>query len=153
MRRRSGLDLDRRRPAFPIRMTRLPFLILLLLAAGCTTAPAVYQPVADPIYTAIGRDPFWMVAIGDSRIVLRLPQPGGETGEVDDIIYPRVLPRTVGGVRTWQSGEGTEVITIEARPGPCDAGRQAFADHVRVRLSGRELNGCGGRPLREEGQI
>jgi len=131
-------------------MTRLPVLAFVLLAAGCATAPPLYQPVDDPIYTAIGRNPFWMVAIGDSRIVLRLPQAGGdETGEISDIVYPRVLPRTVGDARIWQSGEGTQVITIEARAGPCEAGRQMFADHVRVRLSGREMNGCGGRPLRE----
>lgn len=123
----------------------------LMLAAGCASSPTVYQPIADPAYMAIGRDPFWMVAIGDSRIVLRLAQGAGEgSGEAADISWPRVLPRTVDGVRSWQSGEGTSVITIEARPGPCDAGRQRFADHVRVRLSGRELNGCGGRPLGED---
>jgi uncharacterized membrane protein len=129
-------------------------LILLapLLAAGCATGPEVYQPVADPIYTAIGRDPFWMVAIGDSRIVLRMAPSGDGSGEVADATWPRVLPQTVDGVRTWQSGEGTQVITIEARPGPCDAGQAMFADHVRVTLSGRELTGCGGRPVRGEGQ-
>ena len=121
---------------------------VLLLAAGCTTTPAIYQPVADPTYMAIGRDPFWMVAIGDRRIVLRTGGDGSD--EVADVSWPRVLPRTVDGIRTWQSGEGMRVITIEARPGPCDAGRQRFADHVRVRLSGRELNGCGGRPLNED---
>ncbi len=129
---------------------------VLTLAAGCAPTPTVYQPVADPIYMAIGRDPFWMIAIGDSRIVLRTGgDPGSGSGaggsdEVADASWPRVLPRTVDGVRIWQSGEGTRVITIEARPGPCDAGRQRFADHVRVRLSGREMNGCGGRPLNEE---
>ena len=132
-------------------MKPLPILVFALLAIGWASAPAVYQPVADPIYTAIGRDPFWMVAIGDSRIVLRLAQdPADPSGAVNDAVFPRVLPRTVGGVRTWQSGEGTAVITIEARPGPCEAGRQMFADHVRIRLSGRELSGCGGRPVNEE---
>ena len=82
-------------------MKPLPILVFALLAIGCASAPAVYQPVADPIYTAIGRDPFWMVAIGDSRIVLRLAQdPADPSGMVDDAVFPRVLPRTVGGVRT-----------------------------------------------------
>jgi uncharacterized membrane protein len=129
---------------------------VLMLAAGCASTPTVYQPVADPTYMAIGRDPFWMIAIGDSRIVLRTGvNPGSQSGaggsdEVADVSWPRVLPRNVDGVRTWQSGEGTSVITIEARPGPCEAGRQRFADHVRARLNGRELNGCGGRPLNED---
>ena len=30
--------------------------------------------------------------------------------------YPRVLPREVDGARRWESGEGTQVIAIEARP-------------------------------------
>jgi hypothetical protein len=62
--------------------------------------------------------------------------------------YPRTLPRTVDGVRTWESGDGTAVISIEAFPGPCEASRGTrYRDRVRVRLSGRELNGCGGPRL------
>lgn len=85
-----------------------------------------------------------MVTIGDDRIVLRL---GGESGEeVNEAVWPRTLPRTVDGVRTWESADGTRVISIEARPGPCLGTRgHRYRDHVRVRLSGRELTGCGGR--------
>ncbi|WP_114951772.1 hypothetical protein [Sphingosinicella terrae] len=125
-----------------------PALILALpvLIAGCRTGTTAYAPVENVRYAAIGQDPFWMVTIGDDRIVLRL---GGEAGEgVNEAVWPRTLPRTVDGVRTWESGEGTRVIAIESRPGPCTGARgRRYQDNVRVRLSGRELTGCGGRLL------
>jgi len=130
-------------------MTRLLFASAALLLAGCATGPGLYQPVQDPRYTAIGHDPFWMVAIGDDRIVLRLGHDGGEeAGEHDDVAFPRTLPRHEGDARIWQSGEGTRVIAVEARPGPCTSGGREFEDNVRVTLSGRELFGCGGRLIR-----
>jgi uncharacterized membrane protein len=127
----------------------LPLLPLLLLAGCETSRSEPYAPVRDTRYAAIGHDPFWMATIGDDRIVLRLGHDGGEEAEeYDDVVYPRTLPRTVDGVTTWQSGEGVQVITIEARPGPCTGSRRRrYEDRVRVRLSGRELDGCGGRLL------
>ena len=90
----------------------------LLLAAGCATAPQPYNPVQHVAYSALGENPFWMVAIGDDRIVLRL---GGENGAAapEDLVWPRTLPRIVDGALIWESGEGTGVIAIESRPGPC----------------------------------
>ena len=83
-----------------------------------------------------------MLAIGDDRIVLR-------TSEGEEASWPRTMPRMEGETRIWQSGEGVQVIAVEARPGPCETeGEAVYADHVRVRLSGRELDGCGGRLLR-----
>ena len=133
-------------------MTRASLLLapLLFLAAGCETHRAdPYAPVEDVRYTAIGHDPFWMVTIGDDRIVLRTAGDGeAGPGDAGEAVFARTLPRTVDGVTTWESGDGTAVIAIEARPGPCEgAGGRRFADHVRVRLSGRELTGCGGRLL------
>ena len=128
-------------------MPRRALLLLapLLLAGGCATAPRPYNPVRQVHYSALGENPFWMVAIGDDRIVLRL---SGENGAAapEDLIWPRTLPRIVDGASTWESGEGTRVIAIESRPGPCTNARgQRYEDHVRVRLGGRELTGCGGR--------
>jgi uncharacterized membrane protein len=133
-------------------MTRFSFAATILapylLLAGCAMQSGLYAPVANPIYSAIGHDPFWMLAIGEDRIVLRLGHDGGEQAEeYDDLVYPRTLPRTENGVRTWQTGEGTETLTVEARPGPCAQTDRSYEDHVRVRLSGRELSGCGGRLL------
>ena len=123
-------------------MKRAAFLALILLA-GCETARRPYAPLDNIRYQALGAEPFWALAIGDDRIVLRT---GGQDG---DAVWPRTLPRSEGAVRTWQSGEGTGVITVEARPGPCTgAGGQVHENHVTVRLSGRELTGCGGRLVR-----
>jgi len=127
-------------------MTRHAWLFLapLLLTQACVSTPRAYSPVQHPFYSAIGESPFWMVAIGDDRIVLRL---GGGDGAAapQEQIWPRTLPRIIDGARIWQSGDGAGAITIESRPEPCTGSRGArYVDHVRVRLSGRELNGCGG---------
>lgn len=120
---------------------------LLLLGSACETArDRVYSPVRNPVYQAHGSEPFWSLAIGDDRIVLT-------TGfdDMSEAVWPRTLPRTVDGVRTWQSGDGTAVIGIEARPGPCvTEGEEIYEDEVRVRLSGRELTGCGGHLIGRE---
>jgi uncharacterized membrane protein len=128
-------------------MSRRALLLLapVLLAGGCASTQRAYNPVRQVHYSAIGETPFWMVAIGDDRIVLRL---SGENGAAapEDLVWPRTLPRIVDGGRIWESGEGTRMITIESRPGPCtDSRGMRYEDHVRVRLSGRELTGCGGR--------
>lgn len=114
----------------------------LALAAGCaTTTP--YAPVDNVRYQAMGAEPFWYLAIGDDRIVLRSSDQQGEA------VWPRTLPRTENGVRIWQAGDGVQIITVEARPGPCETeGEEVYADQVRIRLSGRELTGCGGRLIR-----
>ena len=125
------------------------FVLMVPLAACQTGRSTPYAPVEDIRYNAIGQDPFWMVAIGDDRIVLTLaPGPGAQEGEMLRHDYPRTLPRTVDGIRTWTSGDGTAVISVEAMPGPCIGAAGAGYEHrVRVRLSGRELHGCGGRRL------
>ena len=121
-------------------------LLPLLLAAGCETHSRPYSPVETVRYQALGQDPFWMVTIGDDSIVLssgREPEMGD--GRIRGYRYPRTLPRIVDGVRRWESADGTAVISVEAFPEPCDgAGGRRYRDRVRVRLSGREMHGCGG---------
>jgi len=121
----------------------------LLLLAGCQTDGRPYSPIENVRFTAIGQEPFWLVTIGDDRIVLTLAADGGaRQGELATHEFPRTLPRTVDGVRRWDSGEGTAVISVEARDGPCQgSGSRRYEDRVTVRLSGRELQGCGGRVL------
>jgi len=94
-----------------------------------------------------------VLTIGDDRIMLDagLDREGAEQG--GPATWPRTLPRTVDGVKTWESGDGTSVISVEARPGPCTTeGGEIYGDHVRVRLSGRELTGCGGQLIGRESQ-
>ena len=125
------------------RAALMPFLALPWLAA-CQTGSTAYAPVENVRYAAIGQDPFWMLTIGDDRIVLRLAEAPGE--DANEAVWPRTLPRTVDGVTTWESGEGVAVIAVESRPGPCTGARgHRYQDHVRIRLNGRELAGCGGR--------
>ena len=127
-------------------MRRFLPILPLILAGGCETAPAPYAPVGTVRYSALGENPFWMLSIGDDRIVLR---QSPEENAQDEAIWPRTLPRTVDGKRIWESGDGTQVITVETSPGPCtDSRGRNYEDNVRVRLSGVELNGCGGRLLR-----
>jgi uncharacterized membrane protein len=128
----------------------LPLLGLTAMAA-CATEPGVHSPVRHVSYSALGHDPLWLITIGDDRIVFTLGDAGGRAdGALESFSFPRTLPRIEGVVRTWQSGDGTGTITIVARQGPCTgSGGLIYEDHVTVRLSGRELIGCGGRSLGE----
>ena len=130
-------------------MRRFLLVLPLLLAGACQTASRPYAPIDNVRYSAIGQDPFWMVTIGDDAIVLSSgPEPGTRERRLRSYRYPRTLPRTVDGVRTWQSGDGTAVISVEAMAGPCEGSRGVrYRDRVRVRLSGREMFGCGGPRL------
>ena len=147
-------------------MSRFLFALPILLTAGCA-ATTPYAPVRDVAYQAMGGDPAWQLAIGDDRIVLRVKlREGGGLDDYSEFRAPRTLPRTVSGVRTWQSGDDLPPrITVEARRTPCtDRSGQVFEDQVHVRLSTdelrghadvrdftQELNGCGGRLLPREG--
>jgi uncharacterized membrane protein len=143
-RRRSAEGLPC--PANPAKAWAMKLLPLVLLAplAACA-APRPYAPVRTVSYSAIGAAPLWLLTIGDDRIVLARPAGDGAMAEA---IYPRVLPRVAAGRRTWESGEGVQAIGIEATPESCEGSRGiVYADRVRVRLSGVELHGCGGRIL------
>ena len=126
-------------------------LLLALALPACTTATAP-QPHEPPVrsiaYQAVGGQPFWLLTIGDDKIVF-WPVSGDQQR-----IWPRTLPRVVDGVRTWQSGEGADAILVVARPGPCSSDDERFfQDFVTVRMGeeGIELNGCGGRLITPEG--
>lgn len=133
-------------------MRKSILLLTSVLLAGCaTTGPQVYNPVKNVEYGAMGHDPFWMVTVGGDAIVLTLGPAGGRAdGELTTVQYPRALPRESQGIRRWEAGEGTQVLGMEARPGPCRTPHdgRVYADHVRVTLSGRMLEGCGGREVR-----
>ena len=122
-----------------------PLLLLPLLAAAACAQTQPYAPVREPHYTALGAEPFWLLTIGEERIVLSFTR---ERGALRGMTYRRTGAALDKDVRRWEGGEGVAVIGVEARSGPCrGAGGATYEDIVRVRLSGRELNGCGGRLL------
>ena len=121
-------------------------LFLAFPLAACATQPPPFAPVKQVDYAAVGHDPFWMVTIGDDRIVLTLGAENARPRDLQSHDFPRTLPRVTGDVTRWQAGEGTAVITIEARAAPCTGSRgTTYRDQVIVSLSGRQLTGCGGR--------
>jgi uncharacterized membrane protein len=125
------------------KATLLPIFVLLA-ASGCADDRRPYAPVGEVSYQAMGAEPFWMLTIGDDRIVLR------QAGQADRT-WPRTLPRTQDGVRTWTSDAGGESIIVEARPGPCAAeNERIYEDDVLIRVAGGERRGCGGRLARRE---
>jgi uncharacterized membrane protein len=114
------------------------------LLASCATSQTPYAPVQNVRYQAAGTEPFWLLAIGDDRIVLRTANEG-------ERVWPRTLPRSAGGTRSWQSGEGEAGITIEARPGPCATpSERVYEDEVTIRTGALTLTGCGGRLARRD---
>ena len=120
-------------------------LLLAVLAAGCAGSDGAHG-LKGAQYGALGHDPFWTVAVGKDNVVLTLGTPGGSAdGELSSVAYPRALAEEKDGVRRWESSEGTKVIAIEARREPCRAGGWSYEDSVKVYLSGRMLEGCGGK--------
>ena len=111
----------------------------LALLGGCVQAP--HEPARDADYAAAGAAPFWTLAIEGDRMLLTR---AGEDG-LHSTAFPRVPPQQAGGTTRWEYAEGTRVITVEARPGPCEGPeRQYYEDRVTVSLSGVRLEGCGG---------
>ena len=132
------------------RMKRLSFLGLLVLAGCAATGSEPINPVGHFEYGAMGHDPFWLVAIGDDRIILTLgPEGGRADGELQTYQYPRSPLHEVGGLRRWASAEDGRSISIEARRAPCTSADRSYPDTVTVRLDRRTLQGCGGRETGE----
>jgi uncharacterized membrane protein len=128
-----------------------PLHAAFLALAGCATAePAEEVPnrrAAAATQSAHGADPLWHLTIWPDRISL-LVDTGGRGREADfqRASYANVRETRSGGVRRWQAGRGTAVISVEIRDGPCVQSGWDYRQVARVRLSGRELNGCGGSP-------
>jgi uncharacterized membrane protein len=126
-------------------MTRLPFALCALILAGCAAQPRPYAPVRGIIaYQALGNRQFWVLTIGDDRILLH-------DGARPDRIWPRTLPRIEEDQRIWQLGEGADAVRIVARSGPCTAvNGDIYADFVSVHFGHADLDGCGGRRIGQE---
>jgi uncharacterized membrane protein len=138
--------------SFPrkLRPMKRSAILCLLALGGCAPGQQeLANPVGNFYYGAISHDPFWLLSIGDRSIMLTLGPDGGRAdGGLVSHSFPRSMPVIKGETRLWESSSGTQVITIETRPGPCRTGDREYADSVRVSLSGRQMQGCGGRELR-----
>ena len=146
-------------PPGPVRvkaspMKQFPFLALALALGGCAGAgDRVYAPVGNFEYGAISHDPFWLVSIGDGQAVLTRGSPGGRAdGELASFAYRGLVPSYAGGIKRWQAGSGLDVITVEARQGPCTTGGRRYADNVKLLVGARTMTGCGGREVPQEGR-
>ena len=129
-----------------MKITTLPIIVATAAAAlaGCAR-PAVEREV-DLGYIARGSNPSWFLQIGESAIWLTFGVRRRHDPPLPKMTYPPAAMVVEGGVRRWQSGSGVAVISVEAWPGGCqnEAAGSPITDRVRVRLSGRELEGCGG---------
>jgi hypothetical protein len=110
------------------------FVSALLIAAS---APGI-------AYEAVGEHRAWRLTVGDDGVRLAFAGASARNG---GHVYPHVVAREFGSSRRWEAGAGVAVISVEARPGRCAVGGLIYVDKVRIRLSGRELYGCGGSRL------
>ena len=145
-------------------MKRLVLIALMPLAlASCATSPEVasrgsansVMPLNRITFTALGDDPFWIISISDDiRIDVTLGDEGGRAdGALENFMFLGVRHVANGPFKTWESAEDAAVISVHSRPGPCNGSdNSVYENHVRLRLSGRELSGCGGRLLNEAGE-
>lgn len=107
-------------------------LALAALAFSASTAAFAQSGT----YRALGTEPFWSVTIGNGRMVY----DDAEQRRVS-VATPRpIIPRLSG--RIYRTGR----LIVMIRPGPCSDGMsdRTYQDSVRVRVDGRQLDGCGG---------
>ena len=126
-------------------MKRLIF--LALLASGCAVSAAEPSSAdVEPrhLFRGEGESPYWVVMVDEREIVLYFG-PGSQSNQ-PAFRYPGVRASTANGVRRWEAGSGTAVIGVEARDEACVLRGYDYRERARVRLSGLELNGCGGPP-------
>lgn len=130
----------------------LPALAIVLALAACATAEQPESdtpepPAAAAIQSAHGDNPLWHVVIWPDRIGLLVDTRGrGREADFLRTRYEGVRETRSGAVRRWQAGRGTGVISVEIWDAPCVQSGATYRQVARVRLSGRELNGCGGSP-------
>jgi uncharacterized membrane protein len=126
--------------AVPGALAALPCCLL----AACAAGPRLVSDL-DTAYTAAGADPSWQLHIAYDQI------------RVDSVLleghrsFPRTAPRQEGDRRIWRSRSDYGTLTVETRPGPCEAGGELVSDRVRVTFNTLVFSGCGGLPVRRDG--
>jgi heat shock protein HslJ len=117
-------------------------LALPVLAACQTMSPPREPPSDDPVYTARGNEPGWILKM-DSKMI----DYQGDYGETKvRIAAPQGRP-SFNGMRYVSDG-----LTVDVTYTSCTDGMSGkrFADTVTVMVGGKQVKGCGGRTLPPE---
>jgi uncharacterized membrane protein len=126
----------------------LPYVFAVLLSPACTPVPPVGGQSAPSVYSAVGKNSAWELAISADHISLSEPHSGDR---LLTTIYP-AAPAVLGdGRRVWESNDGSATIRVEAQPAACtDHHGRLLEDRVTVSVDGVDRIGCGGRRLGSE---
>jgi heat shock protein HslJ len=117
-------------------------LSLILLTSCQTTPPAPPPEDGAPIYTARGNEPGWILKMDGKTLDYE-----GDYGETK-IRVPAPEPRpSFNGMR-----HVTDRLTVDITYSACadDMSGKRFTDTVSVIADGKQVSGCGGRPLPPE---
>lgn len=109
-------------------------LILAAAVLGAAASPALAQG-SEP-YRALGTEPFWSLTIGGGRMTYESAE-----GRQISVRTPRATTTRQGRVYRSPRLTMTVVRGQECSDGMSD---QRYRDTVRVRVDGRNLDGCGG---------
>jgi heat shock protein HslJ len=117
-------------------------LSLILLSSCQTTPPAAPREDAGPIYTARGNEPGWILKMDGKTLDYE-----GDYGETKiRVAAPDPRP-SFNGMR-----HVTDRLTVDITYSGCtdDMSGKRFTDTVSVIADGKQVSGCGGRPLPPE---
>ncbi len=118
-------------------------LVALPVLAACQTMPPSGEPVAeDPVYTARGNEPGWILKMDSKTIDYQ-----GDYGETKiRIPAPEGRP-SFNGMRYV-----SDRLTVDVTYSACtdDMSGKRFADTVTVMAGDKQVKGCGGRALPPE---
>jgi heat shock protein HslJ len=112
-------------------MRKLIALPMLMLVAGCMTAP----PPPHAPYRAVGTEPFWGLLIDAHDLTFTQPDAAPVTQPT-----PRVIIGIAGEI--YQ----TPRINVNIVHGTCSDGMsdRVYPDKVQVTVDGARFKGCGG---------
>ncbi len=120
------------------RMKRFLALPLILIVAGCMTAPPAPPLTPNPpgsVYRALGTEPFWGLTIDERQMVFTQPDAQPVTQPT-----PRVIVGFAGEI--YQTPRiHVNIVHAQCSDGMSD---RVYRDKVQVDVDGRRFNGCGG---------
>ncbi len=116
--------------------------VMIMLSSCQTTAPGPDPAASEDIYTARGNEPGWLLKMDGKTLDYQ-----GDYGETK-IRVPAPEPRpSFNGMR-----HVTDRLTVDITYSACTDGMSGkrFTDTVTVVADGKQVSGCGGRPLPPE---